>query len=116
MRRYQGSSILVLPQGEDAKRLDAIPAEAAATSAKLATITSQLEAAEARLKVAEDLNEAERTASSIAVRPAILDKPWQSLGARGTNNLAAKLLLALLPPTNESARVTPWRPYQTPRS
>lgn len=33
-----------------------------------------------------------------------LPKPWQSLGARGVNNLAAKLLLALLPPTGSFFR------------
>lgn len=34
----------------------------------------------------------------------ILPKPWQSLGARGVNNLASKLLLALLPPTGSFFR------------
>ncbi len=31
--------------------------------------------------------------------PVLLDKPFQSLGARGVNNLSSKLLLTLLPPT-----------------
>jgi len=31
--------------------------------------------------------------------PVVLDKPFQSLGARGVNNLASKLLLTLFPPT-----------------
>ena len=31
--------------------------------------------------------------------PVLLPKPFQSLGARGTNNLASKLLLTLFPPT-----------------
>jgi hypothetical protein len=58
------------------------------------------------------LTEAERSAKvsipsvipddqDICVRttPVVLDKPFQSLGARGVNNLASKLLLTLLPPT-----------------
>jgi hypothetical protein len=32
--------------------------------------------------------------------PVVLAKPFQSLGARGVNNLSAKLLLTLLPPTS----------------
>ena len=30
--------------------------------------------------------------------------PWNGIGARGTTNLASKLLMALLPPTEEEAR------------
>jgi hypothetical protein len=35
-----------------------------------------------------------------------LPQPWQSVGARGINNLAAKLLLALFPPGSEFFRIT----------
>ena len=35
-----------------------------------------------------------------ATQATTLDTPWQSLGARGTNNLASKLLLALFPPNS----------------
>ena len=31
-----------------------------------------------------------------------LPTPWQGVGARGVNNLASKLLLALLPPNTEN--------------
>lgn len=34
-----------------------------------------------------------------------LPTPWQSIGARGTNNLASKLLLALLPPNSPFFRL-----------
>lgn len=34
-----------------------------------------------------------------------LPTPWQGLGARGVNNLASKLLLALLPPNNPFYRI-----------
>lgn len=34
----------------------------------------------------------------------VLPKPWQSLGARGTRNLSAKLALALFPPTSSHFR------------
>lgn len=48
--------------------------------AKKALHEKDLEAADERLKAAEELNEAERTTSAITVRPAVLDKPWISLG------------------------------------
>lgn len=35
-----------------------------------------------------------------ATQDTVLPTPWQSLGARGTNNLSSKLLLALLPPNS----------------
>lgn len=35
-----------------------------------------------------------------------LDQPWQSLGAHGVNNLAAKLLLALFPPAGNFFRLS----------
>jgi hypothetical protein len=37
-------------------------------------------------------------------RGLVIKKPWQSIGARGVNNLSAKLLLALLPPTGSFFR------------
>ena len=36
--------------------------------------------------------------------PVDIPKPWQSLGARGTRNLAAKLVLAIFPPTGAFMR------------
>ena len=53
----------------------------------------------------------------------VLPQPYQSLGARGVNNLSSKLLLALLPPSTSFFRLTMdptsvrrWEPHvPTPR-
>lgn len=42
-----------------------------------------------------------------------LYKPWQSLGARGVNNIAAKLLMALFPSTQSFFRLSPAEKYKS---
>jgi HK97 family phage major capsid protein len=55
-------------------------AQDAAAKKELAETNAKLEAAEEKLRLAEQINEAERGSSGIEVREAILDKPWDNDG------------------------------------
>lgn len=63
--------------------------------------------AESRAREASKLTIPSLIPPAGATSSTLLPSPWQSVGARGVNNLAAKLLLALLPPGTSFFKLSP---------